>query len=196
MVSALSKDEGSARCRAGSSDSFLSRALGKGLRTMAREHSGLVDQPPGLVGTSDTGLVSKSEVREIRNLCRHRAATEFGELDPRSRYARYLVFVLALGLRNYGRRDAKEILSDLRPGNRAGHYLLLGCAHDHRRAGVHAGKIRTRRGQHPVSRRFLYRTYSRQAGPQDVEEVGQLARSARVDEQIRPGWIAVRFDAH
>ena len=38
-------------------DPLFSRALGKGLRPMAGEHSGLVYQPPGLVGPPDTGLV-------------------------------------------------------------------------------------------------------------------------------------------
>src|SRR5438132_1203730 len=129
MVSALSKDGGGARGSARSSDSFLSRALGKSLRTMAGKHSGLVYQPSDLVGTSDTGLVPKteirgqppaqrglrpggrSEVRCFRNLCRHRAATESGELGPGFRHPRHLVFVLALGLPNDGRRDAKKILS-------------------------------------------------------------------------------------
>ena len=56
---ALSENEGSARRRARSSHPLLSRALGKGLRAMAGEHSGLVHQPAGLVGTPDTGVVSE-----------------------------------------------------------------------------------------------------------------------------------------
>ena len=40
-------------------DPLLSCALGKGLRPMAREHSRLVHQSPGLVGPSHSGLVSR-----------------------------------------------------------------------------------------------------------------------------------------
>ena len=57
MVPALSENKRSAGCRARSSDPLLSSALGKSLRAMAGEHSGLVHQPPDLVGPSDTGLV-------------------------------------------------------------------------------------------------------------------------------------------
>ena len=66
MVSALSENEGSARRGARSSDSFLSRALGKGLRAMAREHSGLVHQPAGLVGPSHSGVVPETGDRRAR----------------------------------------------------------------------------------------------------------------------------------
>src|SRR2546423_11976375 len=102
MVSALSKDEGSARGRARTLDSVLSGALGKSLRAMAGEHSGLVHQPASLVGASNTGVVSAAEVRgqrsEGRDLRRHRAARRPGELDARSGHARYLVFVVVVGV--------------------------------------------------------------------------------------------------
>ncbi len=49
---------------------FFPRALGKGLRAMARKHSGLVHQPANLVGTSNTGLVPEIGNRsEDENLC-------------------------------------------------------------------------------------------------------------------------------
>ena len=67
MVSALSEDEGSARGRARSSHPFLSGALGKSLRAMAGEHSGLVHQPAGLVGTPHSGLVlAKPRIRKFQ----------------------------------------------------------------------------------------------------------------------------------
>src|SRR5712692_6937165 len=105
MVPALSENKRSARGRKKTSHPLLSRALGKSLRAMAREHSGLVHQPPGLVGTSDSGLVfetgnRKAESGEQKYLCRHRTTARSGQLDARSRHARHLVFVVALGLRN------------------------------------------------------------------------------------------------
>ena len=57
MVSALSENRGSARRGARASHPLFSRALGEGLRAVAGEHSGLVHQPAGLVGPSDSGLV-------------------------------------------------------------------------------------------------------------------------------------------
>ena len=45
---------------------FFPVALGKSLRAMAGEHSGLVHQPPDLVGPSDTGVVSKDRNRGTR----------------------------------------------------------------------------------------------------------------------------------
>ena len=54
-------------------------------------------------------------------------------LDAGSGYARYLVFVLALGLRDDGRGNAREVLSHVCSRDCAGHHLLLGRAHDHRR---------------------------------------------------------------
>ena len=78
MVLALSENERSARRGARSSYSFLSPALGKSLRAMAREHSGLVHQPPGLVGASDTGLVSEAEVSRLRRGYGEPRGTEVG----------------------------------------------------------------------------------------------------------------------
>src|SRR5216110_2387916 len=102
MVPALSKNQRSTRRRARSSDPLLSRALGKSLRPMAGEHSRLVHQPAGVVGTSHPGLVPEAKIRnpksEIRNLCWRRAAARSRELGPRSRYARYMVFIVAMGL--------------------------------------------------------------------------------------------------
>src|SRR5205823_13190422 len=66
MVPALSENERSTRGRKKASHLFLSQALGKSLRAMAREHSGLVHQPAGLVGTPDTGLVPKIENRKSK----------------------------------------------------------------------------------------------------------------------------------
>src|SRR5438874_13259419 len=71
MVSAVSEDERSACRRARTLDSVLSGALGKSLRAMAGEHSGLVHQPAGVVGAPHTGMVCEREVRgrrsEVRN---------------------------------------------------------------------------------------------------------------------------------
>src|SRR5436309_16133074 len=100
MVSAVSEDGRSARGRARTLDSVQSGALGKSLRAMAGEHSGLVHQPAGVVGASHTGLVPeipnfRSQISDLR---RHRAAGRGRELAAGCRHARYLVLVLALGL--------------------------------------------------------------------------------------------------
>ena len=65
---------------------FFPGTLGKGLRAMAGEHSGLVHQPAGLVGASHTGVVSqkqRSEMQQIRSqkFMSHRASGRSGELD-------------------------------------------------------------------------------------------------------------------
>ncbi len=112
-----------------------------------------------------------------------------------SGYARYLVFVLALGLRNDGRGDAAEILSDVCSRHRGRHHLLLGRAHDHRRARVQAGKNRAPRRQHSVPRCLFDRAHSRQTRGQDVEIKGQFARSSRFDREVWRGRIALWFDA-
>ena len=46
--------------------------------------------------------------------------------------------ILAVGLRDDGSADPKEILSDQCARNRGGHHFLLGRAHDHRRARIQA----------------------------------------------------------
>src|ERR1017187_2231166 len=66
MVFALSENGGSARGGARSSHPVLSGALGKSLRAMAREHPGLVYQPPGLVGASHPGVVPESRDRTTK----------------------------------------------------------------------------------------------------------------------------------
>src|SRR5205085_8402235 len=105
MVFALSKNKRSARGRKKTSHPFLSPALGKSLRAMAREHSGLVHQPAGLVGASHSGVVSQWRNQDSNRIARRGLATG-------RRYARHLVFVVAVGLRNDGREDAEEILSN------------------------------------------------------------------------------------
>ena len=57
------------------------------------------------------------------------------------------------------------------------------------------GKTEQDRRQYSVSRRFLHRHHSRQAGAEDVEVVRQFARSARPDRQIRRRRFAIRSDA-
>src|ERR1043166_783336 len=79
MVFALPEDDGSARGRARSFDSILSRALGESLRAMDREHSGLVHQPSDLVGPSYSRLVPETQERgretgERRDVVREGAA--------------------------------------------------------------------------------------------------------------------------
>src|ERR1700730_7030785 len=101
MVPALSKNNGNARRRARSSHSFLSRALGKGLRAMAREYSRLVHQPPGLVGPPHTGMVPESGKRKPKTgKQKHSRADRIAgrRMEARRGHARHLVFVLALGL--------------------------------------------------------------------------------------------------
>src|ERR1051326_1908564 len=90
MVFALSENEGSARRRSRTSDPFLSPALGKSLRPMAREYSGLVHQAPGVVGTSHARLVCEipNPKFQISNSCRPRAALRSGELGSGGGHAR------------------------------------------------------------------------------------------------------------
>ncbi len=73
---------------------FPPRALGNGLRPLDGEHSGLVHQPPALVGPSDSGVVSRSKNPKSgrRHPRRHRAAIRRGELGAGPRRARHLVF--------------------------------------------------------------------------------------------------------
>src|SRR5438309_1700702 len=129
MVFALSEDERSARGRKKASHSLLPEALGESLCAMAREYSGLVHQPPGLVGTSHTSVVP-----QWRNQSSNRIAGR--RLETRRRYARHLVLVVAVGLRDDGREDAEEILSNFSSRDRAGDYFLLGRANDHCRSRV------------------------------------------------------------
>ena len=81
-------------------DSVSPRALGNGLPALAGEHSGLVHQPPALVGPSHSGLVSEAGTRKFRQSHprRHRAAVRRGELGAGPRRARHLVFELALAV--------------------------------------------------------------------------------------------------
>src|SRR5260370_237865 len=168
MVLALPENEGSTSGRKKTSHPFLSQALGKSLRAMVGEHSGLVHQPPGLVGTSDSSVVPESEncrggcvgrepkessrhgCHYRRNLRRYRAAEGSAELATGRRHTRYLVFILDVGLRDDGREDAEEILSDERARDRAGHYFLLGRADDYRRPRVQTRQVPEDRRQHSV----------------------------------------------
>src|SRR5215212_2650166 len=101
MVPALSKNKRGVGRGARSPDPILSAALGESLCAMAGEHSRLVHQPPGGVGTSDSCLVQRIQT------CRGR----YGErqysrpdriagrrMGPTSRHTRYLVFLLVMGL--------------------------------------------------------------------------------------------------
>src|SRR5689334_18699317 len=104
MVFAISQDEGSARRGARSPDSLLPASLGESLRAMAGKHSRLVHQPADLVGSPDPGVVSGRRNRRPTRISRLGLAA-----GPR--HARYLVLVVALGLRDDGRRDAPQVLS-------------------------------------------------------------------------------------
>src|SRR2546423_3384133 len=141
MVFKISQNQRSARDGETTPHSLLSEALGKSLRAVDQKHSGLVHQPPGLVGPPNSGVVpSESEVggqkcqsgsdSEVRNLCWARAAERPRKLGAGRRHFRHLVLFVALGLRNDGHENAKEILSDERTRNWAGHYFLLGRAND------------------------------------------------------------------
>src|SRR5207237_2924582 len=115
---------GSAPRRPPTFDPLLSGALGEGLWTMAREHSGLVYQPANLVGSSNSGVVPRRRGTRPNRIAWRR-------LDARSRHARYLVLIVALGLRDDGRRVLREILSNQCARYRARYYFLLGGPHDH-----------------------------------------------------------------
>src|SRR5947209_19874463 len=112
MVLEISEDGRGARRGQKTSDSILSPALGKSLPAVDQEYSGLVHQPAGLVGTPHPGLVCESARPQIQsaNLCRDQSAEGSGELDPGYRYARHLVFILAMGLRDHGLEDTEEVL--------------------------------------------------------------------------------------
>ena len=84
--------------------------------------------------------------------------------------------------------DPKQVLSHQRAGDRARHHLFLGRADDHGWAGIHARSA--------FSARVFHRDHSRQAGTQNVQEPGQLARSARHDRKIRGGRPALWAHAH
>src|SRR5690242_19316699 len=106
MVFALPENEGSARGGARSFDPLLPRALGKSLRPMAGEHSGLVHQPPGLVGTPNPGLVPASGKRKPET-GKQRGSRPDRITGPRMEtgrgHARHMVFVVAMGVRDDGR---------------------------------------------------------------------------------------------
>jgi hypothetical protein len=82
---------------------------------------------------------------------------------------------------------AAKVLSDDRSGHRAGHYFLLGRAHDHGGLRIHGG--------HAVQECLFHRHHPRQAGAQNVQEPGQFAGPAGPHRQIRRGRAAVRRDA-
>ena len=137
------KTEGSARGRARSFDPLLSRALGKGLRAMAGEHSGLVHQPPDLVGPSHSGLVSKKSETQQSHLCRIEPPSdaENWAQDPDTLDTWFSSWLWAFETMDEETREKFYPTSASR--DRAGHYFLLGRAHDHRRARVQAGQDRT-----------------------------------------------------
>ncbi len=117
-------------------DPLLPATLGKGLRAMAGEHPGLVREPPGVVGPPGPGVVraGRRNPRAAR-LTRRRVGAGRG-------HARHLVQLVAVGVRDDGRRDAREILSHRRARHRAGHHFLLGGADDHRGAGIQTQRHR------------------------------------------------------
>src|SRR5207302_4192373 len=116
-------------------------------------------------------------------------------LDARSRHARYLVLIVALGLRDHGRRDPREILSNQCARYCPRYYFLLGGSHDHCRPRAQARQNGTGRGQHSLSRRFFDRVDSRYTGPEDVEMAWYFSRSARSNCTVRCWCFAVRLYA-
>ncbi len=60
MVPEISERAEVAGVRGDGRDEVLSRALGEGVRPLDDRHSGLVHQPPALVGASDSGVDASS----------------------------------------------------------------------------------------------------------------------------------------
>ena len=117
---------------------FFPAALGESLRAMAREHSGLVHQPPDLVGASDTGVVPKSETGTETRSARLDVGlepppdAENWTQDPDTLDTWFSSWLWA-----YETMDAEtrqKFYPTSRSRDRAGHHFLLGRAHDHRRA--------------------------------------------------------------
>ncbi len=99
-------------------------------------------------------------------------------------HARYLVLVVALGLRNDGCGDAGEVLSDVGAGDRAGYHFLLGGAHDHRRAWS-SSRENPSASKTTLPFRDVYFTglIRDREGAEDEQVVRQFARPARADRR-------------
>ena len=147
---------------------------------------GLVHQPTGVVGAPGARLVRTGR-RDPRTDRKSR-----GGLDPGPGHARYLVFLVVVGLRDDGPGNPREVLSDRRARDRAGHHLLLGGAHDHRRVGVPAGQIARAGGQHPVPQRVLHGFDPRRQRTKDEQIAQELARRVRPHGPVRRGRSTVR----
>src|SRR5437660_12348806 len=105
MVHEISERQSGSRSRAAGRDALFSGALGESLRSLDGQSAGLVYQPAALVGTSNSGLVSGRRGQVPGRFARTGLEARFG-------CARYLVFIVALAVRDDGRDDAEKILSD------------------------------------------------------------------------------------
>ena len=106
------------------------------------------------------------------------------------RHVVLFVAVAHLPLRRYQQprqRGNQILLSHERLGDWPGHHLFLGSPHDYGRIRVH--------GRHAFPQRLLHRHRARQAGPQDVQVIGQFARPAGADRQVRSRRRAHGHDA-
>ena len=143
MVSALSEDEGSARGGARTSDPFLSRSIGKkftrnGWRTFR------IGASAGRFG-GDIAFRRGIRSRNRRSEIRSQKFMSGSSRRPIRRIGRRIADTLDTWFSSWlwayetmDRGDAEEILSDVGSRDRAGHYFLLGRAHDHCRAGIQA----------------------------------------------------------
>ncbi len=118
-------------------------------------------------------------------------------LDAGPGHARHLVFVVAVGLRDDGRRDtrAKFYPTDVLV---TGPDIIFFWVARMIIAGLEfkPGRTDGRRGQHPVPQRVLHRPDPRRQGQEDEQVAGQFARRARPDGALRRGRRALRPAAH
>ena len=158
VVAALPKDRGGKGRRARWADPLPPGTLVQGISPLAREHPGLVHQPPAVVGAPDSGLVPQgarsrpADGGGLEGSCEgtrlDRRPEGPRELGPGGRRPRHVGLILALALRDPrmaragcdGGRRLRRLLPDQHARDRPRHHLLLGGAHDHGRARVCAAR--------------------------------------------------------
>ena len=178
VVAALSARRGGQGGGARRAHQVLSGALDEGLPALAREHPGLVHQPPALVGPPHSGVVSPGArpreahrgrpPRSGEGACVARRPRRSGELGAGGGRARHLGLVLALAVRHDGLAGPggdgagrlRLLLSDRDARDRARHHLLLGGAHDHGGPRIHPAR-RAAGAAHPVPERLFHRHHPR-----------------------------------
>ena len=157
---------------------FYPGALGEGLPPLARQHPGLVHQPPAVVGPPHPGVVPEGHrpgethrgrpPRSGEGARFARRPGRSGELGAGGGRARHLGVLLALAVRHHGLagpgRDGSGRLRFLLPDNdpRHGprHHLLLGGADDHGRPRIRPAR-RAAGAAHPVPERLFHRDHPR-----------------------------------